>query len=228
MTLNKTEIFRLVILPLLGILALSAGFHFYDWDITLAACFYSPSSGWYLKDAHPWDWLYDYGTWPGFLITGTALVIGIGGFMVPEWRKWRLECGVILLTLMIGSGLIVNTGLKQHWGRPRPRQIIQFGGSAEFLPLGVRGNPGGGNSFPSGHASMAFYWMSLYFVWRNHKPRTALMFLAIGLIYGMVMGMARMVQGGHFASDVLWAGAIMYFTPLCLSLWLIRRPVHDA
>jgi membrane-associated PAP2 superfamily phosphatase len=41
--------------------------------------------------------------------------------------------------------------------------------------------------------------------------------LAGGLSYGLLMGVARMAQGGHFPSDVLWAGGMVYLVGLTLS-----------
>jgi membrane-associated PAP2 superfamily phosphatase len=39
----------------------------------------------------------------------------------------------------------------------------------------------------------------------------------LGLAYGTVMGIGRMVQGGHFATDVLWAWGLTYLTGLILA-----------
>lgn len=228
MVLSAYEKKNLVVIPLMITIILTALFYFSNWDIELERGLYSASEGWFLKDNHPWDWLYDYGTWPGFVLAGTALVVGIGSYRRPAWQKYRKECWVIVLTLAIGSGLIVNAGLKEFWGRPRPRQISEFGGTYSFLPVLVPGIPGQGNSFPSGHASMAFYWMSPFFILRYRWPWIARFFLGLGLGYGILMGTARMVQGGHFASDVLWAWVIMYFTSLCLSLWLKPRNIYDS
>ena len=37
------------------------------------------------------------------------------------------------------------------------------------------------------------------------------------------MGLTRVLQGGHFVSDVLWAGAIDYFVAVMLWKILIER-----
>jgi len=50
----------------------------------------------------------------------------------------------------------------------------------------------------------------------------------LGVLYGVLMGIARMGQGAHFASDVAWAGGITYFT--CLGIARLLRagePVKD-
>jgi len=40
------------------------------------------------------------------------------------------------------------------------------------------------------------------------------------------MGVARMVQGGHFPSDVLWAGGMVYLVGL--SLYYLLRLDQEA
>jgi lipid A 4'-phosphatase len=43
-------------------------------------------------------------------------------------------------------------------------------------------------------------------IWRRR------LLLAGVLGYGTLMGLARVVQGGHFASDVVWSGFLMCLT----------------
>ena len=38
-----------------------------------------------------------------------------------------------------------------------------------------------------------------------------------GSLYGLAMGFTRVLQGGHFVSDVLWAGIIVYLVGVGLS-----------
>ena len=37
--------------------------------------------------------------------------------------------------MAIGVGLFTHILLKDHWGRPRPKQVTQFGGTQEFHPF---------------------------------------------------------------------------------------------
>jgi len=126
---------------------------------------------------------------------------------------------VILLAL--GPGLIVNSIFKEYWGRPRPRDIVQYGGKKEFLHPWQKGVAHNGSSFPSGHSSAAFYLTAPFFVLRRRKPRAANLWLAGGLIFGIFMSIARMVQGGHFLSDNLWAWGMVHLTAVAL-YYLLR------
>ena len=64
---------------------------------------------------------------------------------------------------------------------------------------------------------MGFYFMAPAFVCWRRRPCLALAFLLLGLSGGAVIGLARMVSGSHFPSDVLWAGGIVYYTALTLA-----------
>ncbi len=50
---------------------------------------------------------------------------------------------------------------------------------------------------------------------------TAAFFLT-GTALGLGMGLTRVIQGGHFVSDILWAGALVYLTGAALA-WIILR-----
>jgi membrane-associated PAP2 superfamily phosphatase len=78
-----------------------------------------------------------------------------------------------------------------------------------------------GQSFPSGHAATAFYLLTPFFIFRRHARARAVGFLVLGLSYGALMGYARMVQGDHFASDVLWSLGFVYLTGLALSYLIL-------
>ena len=40
----------------------------------------------------------------------------------------------LIATLALGPGLLTNVLLKDHWGRPRPIDVRQFGGDYRFKP----------------------------------------------------------------------------------------------
>jgi len=121
---------------------------------------------------------------------------------------------------------MVNAVFKDHWGRPRPREIVQFGGKKQFLQPWQKGEDGKGRSFPSGHASAAFYMTAPYFIYRRSNKRIARVWLLSGLVFGLFMSIARITQGGHFLSDNLWAWGMVHLCALVLAacLKLDRAP----
>jgi hypothetical protein len=55
---------------------------------------------------------------------------------------------------------------------------------------------------------MGFVFYAVYLAYRKKYPRTSLAFLAGTFVMGGALGLARMAQGAHFASDVLWSAGI--------------------
>jgi lipid A 4'-phosphatase len=203
-------------IPLCAAIFLTVVLHLTNADIAIESWFYSPISGWFLGKENPWYLLYEYGNIP-------ALLLSIGGFLVLVLSFFQRKLiayrkiGLFLVTFMIlGPGLIVNTVFKDHWGRPRPIDIVNFGGSETFRHAWEKGPSGQGKSFPSGHAAVGFFLFSPFFILRKTSRRWAAFFLCLGLSYGVLMGAGRMIQGGHFPSDVLWSGAFTYLTGLIL------------
>lgn len=56
-------------------------------------------------------------------------------------------------------------------------------------------------SFVSGHVACGIFFVSLMLVQR----RRALAWATSGVLAGLVIGFARMADGAHWLSDVLWA-----------------------
>lgn len=181
-------------------------------DLRLSAYFYNPTAtpAWWRGTSLPWRWLYQYGAYPALGLTAWALVCtGISLWYRP-WRAYRRACMLFILVVALGPGLLVNSALKPYWGRPRPRHLTMFGGTAVYRPWWQPGGPTAGPSFPSGHAAIGYSLVaSIVLLPRRYAP--GLHWLALGgaLSYGTLMGLARMLQGGHFASDVLWAGGLV-------------------
>jgi len=190
-------------------------------DLALERRFYLALPNWGLGELNPWRFLYHYGVIPSYLLTGAALALLVAGFFRPQPAFWRRSALFLVLMMALGPGLLVNSVFKDHWGRPRPRQMQVFGGDRQFHEVWERGEGGAGRSFPSGHASAAFYLMAPYFILRSRARARARLALALGMGYGVFMGVARMAQGGHFASDVLWAGGMVYLAGLAL-YYLLR------
>jgi len=139
------------------------------------------------------------------------LLLFISGFIFC-WRKKlhqsRKLWFFLLITLLAGPGFLVNLVLKDNTlGRPRPQHIEQFGGEMVFAPaFHYSGACDKNCSFVSGHAAIGFFLMSLAWV------RQRRIWLVFGLTLGGLVGFVRILQGGHFLSDVIFAGWVVYFT----------------
>ena len=162
-----------------------------------------------------WDLIYHYGLIPAWIAVGTAIV-GFACSFSSSKRHWRVPCLYLILTLAIGSGVIVHAGLKEHWKRPRPRQIEEFGGMEKFRPyyapnFAEKSKPL--KSFSSGHSTMGFYFFSVALLGvALNSIALYRIGMAMAWMLGGLLSLARIAQGGHFLSDVLASALIMWLT----------------
>ncbi len=198
-----------------------------DLDRRIAARFYDPSRGWYLAARQPWSWLYHYGTIPGIVLALSALAGWFWSYSSDRFRSLHRYFLVIVLTAVLGPGVIVNGILKNYWSRPRPREVQEFGGSWTYRHAHQPGIPGKGESFPCGHCSMGFLFCSLL-VFRKHRPWLAYSGAAVGISLGSLLSIARIVQGAHYLSDTLWSMGILLILPLALCIMICPKPETDT
>jgi lipid A 4'-phosphatase len=198
----------------------------YGCDMAWTGNFYVPGGsrgGWPYGAEQPWRFLYDYGEIPGIVI----LILGLAGYLAARTGKIRKSYGspflVVILTVALGPGLLVNGILKNAWGRPRPADVSSFGGEHPYRTVWPPGTPGVGKSFPCGHCSMAFALASGAAFFPLH-PALAGVALGGGISYGIVMGEARVAQGGHFPTDVVWAGVLVLAIVVALYYVVLRIP----
>ncbi|MFH1415330.1 MAG: phosphatase PAP2 family protein [Elusimicrobiota bacterium] len=202
-------------IPLLLLLGVTLIFRLTDADLAIQKLFYLPAAGtveWGIGEKPFWRIVYHYGNYPGLFLALAAVIVLIAGYWKKQAERYRKMALFLLIVIMLGPGIIVNGIFKDHWGRPRPRQIKEFGGRYEFLPVWTKGEAGKGKSFPCGHCSMGFYFLVPFFFLRKKKFSLSVGVLALGTGYGTLMGIGRIIQGAHFASDVIWAGGMVYLT----------------
>ena len=103
-----------------------------DLDLRLAALFYDPPQGFW----RAYDPIYlrarDVAVW---LVTLVAVPAGLAlalKFVQP--RRPLIIPGraivLMLVTLALAPGVVANLVFKEHWGRPRPLDVTEFGGSS--------------------------------------------------------------------------------------------------
>ena len=116
-------------------------------------------------------------------------VLGLGYGLLVD-RHWQ---AALLFGALIGvESLVVNQGIKRVFRRVRPTER----GDARFTVRRPRSS-----SFPSGHASSAFFAGTLLTVWVGAWS------LPIWFVLAVVVGLSRAYVRIHHASDVV-AGAI--------------------
>lgn len=206
-------------------------FWLFPLDIVVSNWFATGSDGtsWPLASHQPWSTLNHGGD---KFLTITLISLGflvlIGNQLTEKSKLVRLYGLFILATLFLGPGLVVNAGFKDHLGRPRPVEIVNFGGNQEYVPPLHKGSAGGNSSFPSGHAASAFCYLVFWFIWRGSHPRLAGLALGGTLVLGTMMSFSRVAAGAHFLSDVIWSAYLCYLSSFVLYYFVLRIPLKQA
>jgi lipid A 4'-phosphatase len=195
-------------------------------DLFFSGLFYNPQHGFMLAAWRPLQLLEGLIPW----ITGGLVVLPLAGGLWlrltrrPLWGLDRNALIFIVVATALGPGLIVNVGLKDNWGRARPYQIEQFGGTKQFTPPLVPADQCALNcSFASGHAALAFSMVSFAFLLPAGRRRRVT--FGAALAFGSVVGLGRIAAGNHFLSDVVDAALISIATSWLMHRWIV---VHDG
>lgn len=205
---------RPLLLSMAAFAALFLGYP--ELDLLAAGLFYSPDGGFVLRGQPFFDALHKYIGVLAWSIALGAVLLWLHdryrrGADIPAGR--RRAAAFVLFALLLGPGLVVNTILKDQWGRARPGYVAEFGGPAVFTPALLPTNQCRKNcSFVCGDASVGFGLVAFAFVGRRR------LWLTLGIGIGAALGLMRMGQGGHFLSDVVFSFYAVYFTA-----WLLRR-----
>jgi lipid A 4'-phosphatase len=163
----------------------------------------------------------DLGLWVGTVIIVPVLAALILKLILPKHRLLIPGRAVVFLiaTLALAPGLVVNVLLKDHWGRPRPIDVTQFGGDQHFVAWwDPRGDCPKNCSFVSGDVSGAFWTLAPAALvpppWRA---------LAYGAALALGTGMAalRVAAGAHFLSDTVFAGVFTF-----LIIWVVHGLIY--
>ena len=192
-------------------------------DLWMSGLFYRPDGGFYLKDSWWAVAIYDS-------IPIIAIAVGVGSllFLSANIARKR-EVGPLsnrfllfmLAALAVGPGLVVNAGFKDNWGRARPRDVTEFSGEKHFTPALQPTDQCERNcSFVAGHPSVVFWLAALGFAVAARRRRNQVFAAAAAL--GLVAGLGRIVQGGHFLSDVIFSGLAVFAVVWVLATYVFK------
>lgn len=178
-------------------------------DLLISGWFFDPlyqpanpaNHGFFWREFPAANGLHEAAQWGSRLLAAVLAILTVVGAR-------RKAAAFLLVALLIGPGLITNLVLKDNWGRARPVQVQEFGGTSTYTPALQPTDQCDRNcSFVSGDGAVGFYLHCIFYVvppaWRRRA-------FAAGLIGGgVVFGGLRVAMGAHFFSDVLWSGLLM-------------------
>ena len=194
-------------------------------DLQISLAFFDMPSATFSANNIPWvHAVYVATPWVG----QAAFVLFCLGLLYlkirPQAQRLGLQRRLLAWVLMaiVGLGVVVDWGLKNNVGRPRPEQLQLFGADKPFVPTFQWSTHCDVNcSFVSGHAASGFSLMA-WGMWAGWQRRQK--FLLMGMVAGAAIGAVRVAQGGHFVSDVVFSGWAVWLTYLLIRyIWLVLR-----
>ncbi|HYL90493.1 MAG TPA: phosphatase PAP2 family protein [Burkholderiales bacterium] len=194
-------------------------------DVELTRPFFDAQGGerWPLGRESPWSILYKAAPWiTASLVFGGLFFLGVA--LVRGNRTLQRQAIFVTASVVLGPGLLVNGLFKDHWNRPRPRDVIEFGGTLHYAPAPLPG--AGGKSFPCGHCSVGFLYALGWWLWRK-RLAMAITSATVGLTIGIGLGVGRMAAGGHFPSDIAWSAFISFGIAHWLYWYVLRIPAYE-
>ena len=196
-----------------------------DLDLRIARYFYSfedANHNMFALRIHPAVlWARDIGLWIGTVLVMPAVVSLVIKLILPRRKLLMSGRAIIFLmaTMALGPGLLVNVLLKDHWGRPRPIDVTQFGGNEHFVAWwDPRGDCPANCAFVSGDVAGAFWTIAPAAL---APPQWRALAYGAALALGIGMAAFRVMAGAHFPSDVIFAGVLTF-----LLIWLAYALIY--
>src|SRR4029077_4040552 len=169
----------------------------------------------------PLMWARDIGLWVGTVLIAPAVVSLVIKLILPRRKLLMSGRAIVFLlaTMILAPGLLVNVLLKDHWGRSRPIDVTQFGGSEHFVAWwDPRGDCPANCAFVSGDVAGAFWTIAPAAL---APPQWRAVAYGAALALGSGMAAIRMMAGAHFPSDVIFAGVFTF-----LIIWLAYALIY--
>jgi lipid A 4'-phosphatase len=166
----------------------------------------------------------DVGLWVGAALVAPAVVALIVKLILPQRKLLISGRAVIFLisTMVLAPGLLVNVLLKDHWGRPRPIDVMQFEGTDRFVAWwDPRGSCPSNCSFVSGDVAGAFWAIAPAAL---APPQWRAIAYGAAIALGTGMAAIRVMAGAHFPSDVIFAGIFTFLVVWTVYALLYRLP----
>ncbi|HEY6024444.1 MAG TPA: phosphatase PAP2 family protein [Pseudolabrys sp.] len=221
--MNRTGL--LIALAIAAVAGLTFGLY-PERDLRVARYFYvfedSGHNTFAFRIYPPVMWARDIGLWIGTVLVAPAVASLVIKLILPRRKLMMSGRAIVFLmaTMALAPGLLVNVLLKDHWGRPRPIDVTQFGGGEHFVAWwDPRGDCRANCAFVSGDVAGAFWTVAPAAL---APPQWRALAYGAAIALGTGMAAVRVMAGAHFPSDVIFAG-VFTFLIIWVSYALIYR-----
>ena len=192
-------------------------------DLRISGLFYDDTQGFLLNHTPRLQELRGVFEAVIFLLALVPLALWLHALRDPEGTRIpRQIWAFAAFAMLLGPGVLANLILKENWGRARPAEITEFGGTAQFtLPFEISDQCARNCSFVSGEGSgiamAAIVLLTLAWPAIRHRPWPWLLAVCLPAAGGIAL---RIVKGRHFFSDTVFAILLMALVAVVLYRWL--------
>lgn len=189
-----------------------------QWDIPLTDLFFDLQQHVFPLKRHYFlsEWMHVRFKWLMVAIAVSCLLLAIASYRFTKLKTHRKSLSWVFVGMAVATTAV--SILKHYSQHGCPWDLAMYGGDLPLFELFATPPAGveSGRCFPAGHPSGGFALMAFYFAFMHSKPRLATNMLWLGLVTGLLMGMAQVMRGAHFLSHVLWSGWVVWMILLIL------------
>lgn len=183
-----------------------------DLDLIVARAIFFGSSNVWIGAGQWWSTtvLHDGGRWLVRILVAAAALLWLMASRDPRWRHWQRPAAYFTLSVVLTVG--IAGALKAVTNVDCPWDLTAFGGHFPYVRL-FADRPDmlrHARCFPAAHASSGYALMCLYFVLRERNPKLARQGSKIGVVAGLLFGLAQQARGAHFVSHDLCSAVLAW------------------
>lgn len=200
-------------------------------DLAVSGLFYTPGKGFGLANDQALELLRETIWWLSNLMVGLALAAVVAALAGRPFLELR-RAAFILLLYLIGPVVLADGVLKRFWGRARPANVEDFGGTQHFTrPLIPADQCQSNCSFVSGEGAAAMA-LAISFallapaVRQRVSPAIFRLYVAFAVAIPLTGMALRVMLGRHFLSDTIFAALIVSGVALVLARLLKIWPAR--
>ncbi len=204
----------------LGVLAFLIGRSAFDrdslrpfYDVEVGA--FPLRRGWFFEGV-----LHVGGKWVVVAGTAALIVIAAARWRDPRWSANARRFAYLAASLL--ATVAITGAWKELADQVTPWDTIGFGGRKPWPGTDGRSSIWDLLGSPGAHASSGFAWMSLYFVGASLRTRHRWLWLAPGLLLGLLFALGQHARGAHQPSHEPWSIAVAWAVACTLAA-LFRR-----
>lgn len=189
-------------------------------DILISNYFYNAESQTFQLRNHPFlTQVMHHGLKSLMYVLGVASIV-MGGFLLKKRRSLLRakhlavgSLGVVLIPALVAL-------LKHLTNKHCPWSLDIYGGQIPYAGLfeSYASSLGAGQCFPAGHAAGGFMWFAWSLALMPIYPKFSKILFYFAIVTGLTLGLARMMQGAHFLSHVLWTAWFAWVISLGLAV----------